>query len=71
MAGKPISRHGGGQAEATRQKVSFLGEIPIFTEIRVGGDQGLPVVVSGPDTAPGQAFIRVAEAVERQLRQCR
>ena len=32
-----IFGHGGGQAEAERQKISFLGEMPIFTEIREGG----------------------------------
>ena len=43
-----IFGHGGGQAEAARQKVSFLGEVPLFTEIREGGDRGVPVVVSAP-----------------------
>jgi len=62
-----IFGHGGGQAEAARQKVSFLGEIPIFIAIRLGGDQGVPVVVSGPGTPPGQAFLQVAEAVERSF----
>jgi len=62
-----IFGHGGGRAEATRQGVNFLGEIPLFTEIRLGGDQGLPVVVSGPSTPPGRAFVEVAEAVERSL----
>src|SRR5678809_1641498 len=38
-----IFGHGGGRAEAERQKVSFLGEIPLFTEIREGGDQGKPI----------------------------
>jgi len=33
-------RPGGGRA----QNVPFLGEVPIFTEIREGGDAGLPIV---------------------------
>src|SRR5579863_3228515 len=33
-----IFGHGGGHAEAERQKISFLGEVPIYTEIREGGD---------------------------------
>jgi ATP-binding protein involved in chromosome partitioning len=60
-----IFGHGGGRAEAARQNMPFLGEVPIFTEIRVGGDRGLPVVVSSPEHAAGQAFIRIAEALHR------
>src|SRR2546429_5853547 len=52
-----IFGHGGGQAEAERQKIPFLGEIPIYTEIRIGGDCGVPVVVSAPETAAGRALI--------------
>ena len=59
-----IFGHGGGRAEADRQRVPFLGEVPIFTEIRAGGDQGVPVVVSAPTSAPGQAFLRIAEALK-------
>ena len=62
-----IFGHGGGRAEAERQQVAFLGEIPIYIEIRVGGDQGQPVVVTGPGQAPGQAFIRVAQALRQTL----
>src|SRR5207237_379046 len=43
-----IFGHGGGQAEAERQKIPFLGEIPIYVDIRIGGDQGVPVTVSSP-----------------------
>ena len=62
-----IFGHGGGKAEAERQKVAFLGEIPIYTEIRVGGDQGQPVVVTAPDAPPGKAFIGVAEALKKVI----
>jgi ATP-binding protein involved in chromosome partitioning len=63
-----IFGHGGGQAEAARQKVPFLGEIPLFTEIREGGDHGLPVVVSSPEQPPGKAFLDVAEALHAKLK---
>ena len=62
-----IFGHGGGRTEAQRQAAPFLGEIPIFTEIREGGDRGVPVVVSAPDSAPGQAFVRIATALRQQL----
>ena len=58
-----IFGHGGGQEEAARQDVPFLGEIPIFTEIREGGDRGTPIVVSAPKHAAGQAFVQIAKTL--------
>lgn len=62
-----IFGHGGGRAEAARKGVNFLGEIPIFTEIREGGDRGEPVVVGRPDTAPARAFLEIAANLKRIL----
>ncbi len=62
-----IFGHGGGAAEAERQGTAFLGEVPIFTEIREGGDAGIPVVVQSPDSAPAQAFGKVAAALGEAL----
>jgi ATP-binding protein involved in chromosome partitioning len=62
-----IFGHGGGRAEAARKDVPFLGEVPLYMEIREGGDQGLPVVISAPEKAPAQAFIRVAENLQKIL----
>ncbi len=61
--------HGGGRQEAERLEVPFLGEIPLFTEIRICGDKGLPVMIAAPDSEPAKAFRRCAEAVLRQLNQ--
>jgi ATP-binding protein involved in chromosome partitioning len=62
-----IFGHGGGHAEAERQNIPFLGEIPLFMEIREGGDTGVPVVVSAPEKPPGQAFIGIAKALRAKL----
>jgi ATP-binding protein involved in chromosome partitioning len=62
-----IFGHGGGQAEAVRQNVPFLGEMPIFTEIREGGDQGVPVVVSAPNSPAAQVFIEIATSLRKRL----
>ena len=59
--------HGGGHDEAKRQNVAFLGEVPLFTEIREGGDKGVPVAVSASDAPPGRAFIQIAESLNRIL----
>jgi len=63
-----IFGHGGGKEEAARQNVPFLGEVPIFTEIREGGDRGMPIVVSTPNHAAGKAFIQIAETVRKNLK---
>jgi ATP-binding protein involved in chromosome partitioning len=63
-----IFGHGGGRTEAERQNVRFLGEVPIFTEIREGGDQGIPVVISKAEKPPGKAFIDVAKNLQQELK---
>src|SRR5687768_11820270 len=63
-----IFGHGGGQTEAARKNIPFLGEVPIYTEIRIGGDEGHPVVISAPKSAPGQVFLHIAESLEGALR---
>jgi ATP-binding protein involved in chromosome partitioning len=62
-----IFGHGGGRAEAGRRKVPFLGEIPIYVEIRRGGDAGSPVVASHPQEAPAQAFIKIAKSLRNKF----
>jgi ATP-binding protein involved in chromosome partitioning len=62
-----IFGHGGGAEEAERQGTAFLGEIPIFTEIREGGDSGVPVVVNDPEGAPAQSFGALAAAFRAVL----
>jgi ATP-binding protein involved in chromosome partitioning len=62
-----IFGHGGGRAEAQRQEVPFLGEVPIFTEIREGGDTGTPVAASAADSPAAQAFLQVAEALQSRF----
>ena len=63
-----IFGHGGGKEEAARQNVPFLGEVPIFTEIREGGDRGTPIVISTPNHAAGKAFIQIAESLQKILK---
>ena len=62
-----IFGHGGGRTEAARKGVPFLGEVPIFSEIREGGDRGIPVIVSAPDKPPGKAFLQIAMALKQIL----
>jgi ATP-binding protein involved in chromosome partitioning len=62
-----IFGHGGGKEEAARQDVPFLGEVPLFTEIREGGDRGMPITVSTPNHAAGKVFIQIAETLRKRF----
>ena len=44
------------------------GEIPLFSDIRISGDKGVPIVIAEPDSIPSQAFIHCAESVLKQLK---
>jgi len=62
-----IFGEGGGQRLADNYHVPFLGAVPLGIEVREGGDKGVPVVVSQPDSPQARAFKHVAEEVARQI----
>ena len=62
-----IFGEGGGQKLAEQYGVPFLGAVPLGQEVREGGDKGVPVVVSQPESVQAQAFRTVAEEVARQV----
>ena len=59
--------HGGGRRTAERFGVSFLGELPLHPEVRVGGDTGRPVVLRGADDPLGKAFVDLGRRVAVRL----
>ena len=58
-----IFGHGGAEAAADEHAVDFLGAIPLATEIRVGGDEGQPLVEFLPDSPIAAAFREIAQRV--------
>jgi ATP-binding protein involved in chromosome partitioning len=58
---------GGGSRTATELEVPFLGEIPIDTRIRVGGDQGTPIVVMEEQSQQAQTIRLIARNLAAQL----
>jgi ATP-binding protein involved in chromosome partitioning len=44
-------------------EVKLLGEIPLDTRLRAGGDSGRPIVVTDPQAPAAAALIRVAEGL--------
>ena len=55
--------HGGGARLAEKLAVPFMGEVPLDPKLRLGGGPGVPLMASEPDSALGQIFNKVAEAV--------
>jgi ATP-binding protein involved in chromosome partitioning len=62
-----IFAHGGGAKAAIEFGVPFLGELPIQTSIREGGDAGSPIVVSQPESPAGKSFAMIAGALAQQI----
>lgn len=58
-----IFGHGGGAEMAKKVGVEFLGEVPLEPEVRLGGDEGTPIVVRVPESAAAQAIRAVARKV--------
>jgi ATP-binding protein involved in chromosome partitioning len=58
-----IFSKGGGETEAQRYDIPFLGAIPIDPRIVQGGDTGKPIVVGQPNTVTAKAFMGLAERV--------
>ncbi len=54
---------GGGEKTAQELGVALLGRVPLEIEVREGGDKGLPIVVSQPESASAVALVAIAKAV--------
>jgi ATP-binding protein involved in chromosome partitioning len=62
-----IFGHGGGEQMAGELGVPFIGRIPIYQPIREGGDSGVPLTISEPDSAASRAFMGAAERMAAQV----
>lgn len=58
---------GGGEALAGELNTPFLGRIPIYEPIRVGGDAGVPICIGEPNSPAARAFRAAAERLAAQL----
>ena len=58
---------GGGESLAAELSMPFLGRIPIYEPIRVGGDTGVPITIGEPRSIAAQAFRAAAERLAAQL----
>jgi ATP-binding protein involved in chromosome partitioning len=58
---------GGGSRTAKELGVPFLGEIPINTRIRIGGDQGTPIVVMDETSKHAETIRQIARKLAAQI----
>jgi len=58
---------GGGQKLAHESGVPFIGAVPMDPAVREGGDSGVPVVISKPDSPVARALIAVAEDIAAKV----
>jgi ATP-binding protein involved in chromosome partitioning len=67
--GKPVDLfgRGGGRELADQAGVPFLGEIPIDPKVRIGGDDGTPVVLSSPESPVSVALKEMAQKTAARI----
>jgi ATP-binding protein involved in chromosome partitioning len=58
-----IFSRGGGKRLAQERGLPFLGEIPLDTHIRYGGDSGVPFMIAHPESEHAKVFMKVATDV--------
>jgi ATP-binding protein involved in chromosome partitioning len=62
-----IFGHGGVRAAALRMGLPFLGELPIDLQIRTSSDEGIPLVVSHPQSSQSRIFLDMAKELQTAL----
>lgn len=58
---------GGGEKTAAELEVPLLGRIPLEIALREGGDNGVPIVISDPQSASAQAMRQIAEQIAAKV----
>jgi ATP-binding protein involved in chromosome partitioning len=58
---------GGGAGLAKDLKLNLLGDVPIDTRVRSGGDEGKPVVAAAPESPAAVAFSTIASKVAARI----
>ena len=59
----PLFGEGGGALTAQSLGTALLGQVPLLQDIRSGGDQGIPVVVSDPQNEAAVVFRGIAQGL--------
>jgi len=63
----PIFGEGGGERLANELGLPLLGQIPLYTRVREGGDLGRPIVVADAQSSAARALVSIAGRVSEQV----
>jgi ATP-binding protein involved in chromosome partitioning len=58
---------GGGEQLAEATGVPFVGSIPMDAAVREGSDEGVPILISDPDSPAGKAFVDIAQSLAAKI----
>jgi len=58
---------GGGEELARVTETTFLGNVPIDQNVRIGGDTGKPIVVSYPESPVAKAMTEIAQKIAAKV----
>lgn len=61
--------HGGARRAADELGVPFLGEIPLDLKIRLGADEGKPIIHTDPDGEHSKAYAAIADKIAAAIDQ--
>lgn len=62
-----IFGEGGGKRIADEAGVPLLGQIPLDPETRIGGDEGLPIIIRKPNSPQAEVFTKLGAVVVARL----
>ena len=57
----------GVKKEAEKFKIPFLGEIPIYKNLRIQSDNGIPATIDNPEGEASKKFISIAKNLKKSL----
>ncbi|MFN8104161.1 MAG: Mrp/NBP35 family ATP-binding protein [Acidimicrobiia bacterium] len=60
---RAIFGEGGGAALAEQLEVPLLGQVPVDEDLRVGSDEGHPVVIARPESPAAAEIVRIADKI--------
>jgi ATP-binding protein involved in chromosome partitioning len=63
-----IFGEGGGREAAETLRVPLLAQVPLIPALRAGGDAGMPIVITDPDSPAGEALRAAARELARLTR---
>jgi ATP-binding protein involved in chromosome partitioning len=58
---------GGGKRISAKLSVEFLGELPLDSRVREGGDKGKPIVAVDPESSISKSFFALADRVAARI----